>query len=435
MRELMSHQKLALDYAEKRTRIALFMQMRLGKTLVAIRWADYNRLSTLLVVCPKSVIPPWKTELLLEQEAHEDIYVIDSSNVPPPGYRWYLINYERINYFPEVLELKWDGIILDESTRIRNPNAEITKLLNRKTWHVNHKAILSGLPNPESELDFFEQIKFLYGNFMHEHTYWHWRNKYFYQSGFEWIPVNKEKIHKHVNENAFTLTRSQAGIKTEKIIEKRYVELVPKARGIYTQILNNFEYELEKEKASTKWVLVQIGWLLMICGGFSPSEKSYIGCNKPQEILNLLKSELRNEKVVVWFRHTHELEHMHRYLVEYNIRVGKFLGYDKGGVSSEGKLNCNIQVLLAQPKCGMYGMDWSDASTSIYYSNWFDGEIREQSLDRIIHPQKKESVLIIDLITENTIEERVISLLRTKNLNSKIFTHKLLEYFKKVVLQ
>ena len=40
MRQLMPQQKLALQYATKRARIALFMAMRLGKSLVAIRWTE-----------------------------------------------------------------------------------------------------------------------------------------------------------------------------------------------------------------------------------------------------------------------------------------------------------------------------------------------------------------------------------------------------------
>ena len=40
LRKLMPHQADALAYANQNSAIALFMEMRLGKTLVAIRWAQ-----------------------------------------------------------------------------------------------------------------------------------------------------------------------------------------------------------------------------------------------------------------------------------------------------------------------------------------------------------------------------------------------------------
>ena len=91
------------------------------------------------------------------------------------------------------------------------------------------------------------------------------------------------------------------------------------------------------------------------------------------------------------------------------------------------------KILCVQGKCASYGLDLSVASTSIYYSNWYDGELRAQSEDRIIHPSKNEPVLFLDLITKNSIDEHVIRLLLKKKLNSKLFLEKLNQRLKEEI--
>ena len=80
-----------------------------------------------------------------------------------------------------------------------------------------------------------------------------------------------------------------------------------------------------------------------------------------------------------------------------------------------------LQIICAQGRCGQYGLDWSVADTAIYYSNWYDGEIRQQSEDRIVHPKKKEPLLYIDLVAEDSIDEEVVAILKRKKLNAREF--------------
>lgn len=424
----MKHQVRALEYASPLARVAFFIEMRLGKTLVAIRWTEFNRGFPALVVSPKPVIPPWLNELLEEEFAYEDITVIDnkplSFNEVCP---WWVINYERILASPEILKCPWKTIILDESTRIRKPQPKITKLLSRNTNHILNKAILTGYPCPESPMDYFEQMKFLHGNFMHEHTFWHWRRRYFMQLGYEWVAKKGtvEAINNALEGLSFRMTRKEAGVGSKKMFSKRYIKMNGTQTKLYSEVKKDFEYKYKKESKITKWVIVKINWLQRICGGFTP-EKTLISDNKMHEILHLLRTELKEEKVVVWFKYNAELKHAEKYLKTKRFKVGKFTSKDKSGVTARGKFKEDIQVLLVQPKCGMYGQDWSTSSTSIYYSNWFDGEIRQQSLDRIIHPKKKEPVLIIDLVTKDSIDEDVLDVLGDKRINYALFMSKLL---------
>jgi len=71
------------------------------------------------------------------------------------------------------------------------------------------------------------------------------------------------------------------------------------------------------------------------------------------------------------------------------------------------------------------GVDLSRADTIIFYSNWYDYEIRTQFEDRVIHPLKKVPVLIVDIVIENTLDEAMPLTLQKKGINAKRFYNEL----------
>lgn len=430
MKKLMPHQIKVLKYAKPLSSLALFLEMRLGKTLITIRWIELKKVSRILVVCPKTVIPVWCEELYDEDYAEQDVFPLYGSTnsrlqtiVSQKCKGWFITNYESISYCPEIIEFPWDAIILDESTRIRKPKAGITKLLCTHTKHIPLRAILTGLPCPESEMDYCEQFRFLHEEFMQFKNYWYWRKKYCFQIGYSWQVKASilPKIKEYVNKYSFSLTRIQAGMGSKKVYVKRYVHLNPVQKRMYREMMKLFLTEYEGEVFSTKYIPVRLEYLIRIASGFTPKDK-LISPAKGKEILYLLSSELKNEKVVIWFKHNLELEYIVKLLTKNKINVGWITGKSKSNLTSFKSKTGKMQVLCVQGKCGMMGLDFSVASTSIYYSNWWDGEIRRQSEDRIIHPRKKVPLLYIDLVCKGTVDEDILDTLKKKKLVSKYFT-------------
>lgn len=438
LREARDHQKKALEYANGKKNIALFMEMRLGKTMVAIRWAN-SCYGSHLVIAPLSVLPGWEEELLKEGIPASRIQYLKTTTfqrltkwTAPLG-TWCLINYEAVRSRPEVLYQRWNSIICDESTKIRNPKAQITKLLCEKAPNTR-RAILSGLPNPEGPLDYFEQMRFLKGEFMGYRNYWQFRERLFWApqyAPYDYSPRlgTTTKIRSEIEKHAFVLTRKDANLGPEKIYEKRYVEMNPAQKKMYKMVEKEFAYNDSLEDA-TKWAIVKFIWLARIAGGFSP-EKEFLSDKKAKELLNLLEGELKGQKVVVWFRFNSELvytsEVLERAKIKYFIINGDVKPEDRKIATTRFQSTRDSCVMLAQVKCGKFGLNWSVASTAIYYSNAYDGEDRAQSEDRILDVGKKDPLLYIDLITKNTIDENVVDMLRQKWNNSRIFMTKLVE--------
>ena len=74
-----------------------------------------------------------------------------------------------------------------------------------------------------------------------------------------------------------------------------------------------------------------------------------------------------------------------------------------------------VRFLVGTTQTGGYGITLTAASTMIYYSNGYDLEKRQQSEARIDRIGQHFPMTYIDLIVENTIDERIVKALEKKN--------------------
>jgi SNF2 family DNA or RNA helicase len=430
------HQDEALAYARSRSAIGLFLAMRLGKTPVAIRWARKRRLKKVLVVAPLSVLPgmQWEDEIKQETGCVPRIWPnerkaswLKAASSSTAG--WYGINYEAVRNQPQILTHDWDGIILDESTRIRNPKAQITKLLLKATDHIEHRCILSGLPNPESPLDLFCQMKFLHGDFLGYENFWAWRQSQFSQIGYQWYPRKGvvEKIKKTIHKQCFIRSQKQVGMGNKKVFERRYVYMTPAQKKLQREI----ERDFTAGDHSTKWAPVQQTWLARLAGGFAPGPQ-LLADNKLKLLKQILTEEMPTEQVVVWFRFTAEIKAAYEMLKKAKVSCKIIRGKTdkKKRPIIQRKFHAgSYRVLLMQVKVGQYGLNLACANTAIYYSNAWDHEIRSQSQQRIEHMMKKVPLLYIDLVTKGSVDEAVLDALQTKKHNSRQFLRDVMDGF------
>jgi SNF2 family DNA or RNA helicase len=74
----------------------------------------------------------------------------------------------------------------------------------------------------------------------------------------------------------------------------------------------------------------------------------------------------------------------------------------------------DLRFFVGQPKTGGYGITLTAADTMVYYSNSYDLEIRLQSEDRAHRIGQTKSVTYIDLVSPNTMDEKILDALRSK---------------------
>jgi len=427
-KNLYPHQEQAVDYLRKHSGGLLFMEMRLGKTLSAIRYIKTAWKFPALIVAPFSVMREWASQL---QEDGENLVTVLTGTKKQrleklfkglENSRWIISNYESIIRL-QLHKYKWKSVIADESIRISNPKASITKYMCNYFKLVETKIALCGLPTPESTLQAFEQFRFVNNEFMGYSNYWHFR-KVFCQTmytDYDWEikPELSSKVLKYIKDKAFIRTRKELNIGSDKIYKKRFVKMNTEQKLQIKKIKNLFEYETKEVKNA----LGQLISYSYIAGGLScEDDHSIINPNKINELIRLIKENFLNQKIIIWCKYRAEQDHICDYLDQNDLSCIFINGDTKNREDLkrlwENDSVTTIAVLTIASSCK--GLNWSKADTVIYYSNDFSNDKRSQSEDRIISTEKNNPVLIIDLLSENSVDEYVLKALKDKKFNADL---------------
>jgi SNF2 family DNA or RNA helicase len=423
MRKLRPYQIEAIRYLRKNPRgAALFMEMRLGKTLCSIRYIkQLPGVTMILVVAPYSALSGWKDDLGQENEGaplyltgkpaerRETLY----TRFKREGKRvWFLINKEGHLTLPEIAQKGWDVIILDESTFIKNPKAKVTKFFTRNFEKVPHKIILSGTPAPEGELDYYSQLEFINPAILGCKNFWQYRLNWFSQCGFEFVirPPMRKVLSQRLAHHCFFLKRKDVNLDNEQIIEKRLLKMDTKYRKIYDKLENEFIVKYEEIEQSTVFAGVKFGLLRQLCGGFAG--KRLISSQKIDTLSDLLKGELKNEQVVIWAWYVHEVK-----VLAGHLRCPYICGEVSPSDREEFRQSFQkgkFQHLVAQPETWKFGTTLSAASTLVYYSLPEALLTYQQSKDRTLDLSKQNSCLIINLAMEDTVDTDIWESLQRK---------------------
>lgn len=448
-RRLRVYQRNALYYSLKNAHSALFLEMRLGKSIItlrniAIRTRDCTHYRV-LIVAPYSALYGWRKELELEGFTSADIVQLTGTKQKRSAIffaslslfvKYFLINKEGWRALPEIANIDWDFMVVDESTFLKSPprvsgrtKADGTsKFFTENFRNVKHRFILTGTPMPESEMDIYMQLKFLDPSILPYKNFWEFRNDCFTQYEPHEYAI-KEKSKKYMQnklaKHCFFLTCKEVNLGGRKIYMQRYVKFTSGIRKIYDNLMNDFILENDSGDVlgTAEFTVAKFIWARRLCGGFVrqlKNEKKFdlIFDAKGKEVFSLLSSELKGKQVVIWCEFTKEIMHLKRILRSEGIACAAIFG-SVSIADREKRMNLfyenELQVLICQSKCYQYGTDLSCADTEIYYSSPLGLETRLQSEARL-NAVDKNSILIIDLLVEDTIEEDIYeSLIRKES--------------------
>jgi hypothetical protein len=287
---------------------------------------------------------------------------------------------------------------------------------------IKYKFVLCGMPAPETELQYFNQLSFVYGSFVGCRSYWQFRYKYFYLRQFKWFPNPgfKKTLYQELRKAAYILTRADAGIGGKKLYQKIRIPITEDQRRAYNEMLNHFSADgIETKYSTAKYI-----FLHQIAGGVRLTKDGWHSKEKFNAVVDLLNEELTGQSVVIWFRYLHEVNEMKKILDDNSIPslliTGKVTPIEREILRGKFKRG-EIKIALMTIKAMRTGTDWSRATTAIYFSNEFSWDLRAQSEDRIIHPQEREPKLLIDLCTDRTVDFDIVELLRGKKIDSQFF--------------
>lgn len=424
-----AYQVPAIEYACGTNTPALFMEMRLGKSFVCIEWLKHHRPRRALIVCPLSVVRTWQREFaaagLRAWSLHGTPAMVDAALDNPSGPSVFIANYDTLRHRSRIRNEPWDAVALDESPAIKNPQAKRTKIIHANLRSAPLRCLMTGMPNPNGLEDYVEQLRWLCGgDWMGAKSWWDWRGRFMRPAGpYDFAPKKGtiEKVDQWLRTNAFTLTRQQAGVGPGKVREIRYVTMPPELRTAYRSAMDDWITGDEE----TKWAPVLHVWVRRLCGGSIPD---YTSPHKVNELRTLLGGELAGQPTVVWCAFRAEMDIIVDALIGDGFAVAQINGDHGVGEREQIRtafMDGELDHVVCQMDCARYGLNLSRADAAINFSRSMNPESNWQSEDRIVHVEKSCDVLIVDIVTDDTIEEDIRDTLFERRADARSFMSRL----------
>ena len=457
----------ALEKSWNKENFAYFMEMGTGKTKVLIdnmsMLYDKGKIDGALIVAPKGVVKTWyEQELPTHLPNHiENVTVLWQSNITKKqqekleslfeietALHILIMNVEAfstekgVKFASKFLSSHKTLMAIDESTTIKTPTAKRTKNIIDLGKHAKYRRILTGSPITKNPLDLYTQCEFLDPYLLDFASYYSFRNRY---AEMKTMHLRGRSIQvvsefKNLGELSDTVkTFSERVLKEDcldlppKVFMKRYVTLTTDQKKLYNQMKEQALAILNGKMTTTMTVLTQLMRLHQItCGHFTADDGSTqaVDSNRLNELMSVL--EETEGKAIIWANYQLSVgEIIQRIIKEYG--EDSYVHY-YGLTSQEDRQNNirkfqndpNCRFIIGTPQTGGYGITLTQAHTVIYYSNSYDLEKRLQSEDRAHRIGQKKTVTYIDLICEDTVDEKIVKALRDKiNIASEVMGEEL----------
>ena len=399
--------------------------MGLGKTLQAIALISKlheEKKKKSMVIMPKSLIYNWENEIKkFSTKLKVGVYYginRDFSSLKKVDV--ILTTYGTIrNDIENLLEEKFDMLILDESQNIKNVNSQTTKavlLLNAKK-----RVALSGTPIENNLLELYSLFRFLnpemFGSVQR------FTNNYI-------VPIQKysdtstiEELKKKIY--PFLLRRVKKEVlkdlpdKIEKLV---YVDMNNEHRKFYEERRKYYYSLLEKNTLNQGnfdkfFVLQAINELRHIVSSPELESKKIISSKKEVLIENVVEAIENNHKVLIFVNYLSSIESICDSLKENKIKYLKMTGQTKDRQILVDKFqNDNrYKVFVMTLKTGGVGLNLVSADTIFIYDPWWNTTVENQAIDRAYRLGQDKTVFAYKMIMRNTIEEKILKLQEIKN--------------------
>ncbi|WP_338933954.1 DEAD/DEAH box helicase [Fusobacterium polymorphum] len=399
--------------------------MGLGKTLQAIALLSNlheEKKKKSMVIMPKSLIYNWENEIKkFAPKLKVGVYYginRDFSSLKKVDV--ILTTYGTIrNDIENLLEQKFDLLVLDESQNIKNINSQTTKavlLLNAKK-----RIALSGTPIENNLLELYSLFRFLnpemFGSVQRfTNSYILPIQKYSDTSTIEEL---KKKIYPFLLRRVKKEVLEDLPDKIEKLV---YVDMNDEHRRFYEE-RRRYYYSLLQKNTSSQgnfdkfFVLQAINELRHIVSSPELETKKIISSKKEVLIENVIEAIENNHKVLVFVNYLSSIESICDSLKENKIKYLKMTGQtkDRQNLVDKFQSDSRYKVFVMTLKTGGVGLNLVSADTIFIYDPWWNTTVENQAIDRAYRLGQDKTVFAYKMIMRNTIEEKILKLQEIKN--------------------
>lgn len=407
--------------------------MGLGKTVQTLCHLLHEKRAgradlPILIVAPKSVVPNWEKEirkfapslsvLPLQGPGRKRFYsVIQYSDIVVTSYP-VLLRDEN-----ELCAQEFHYLVLDEAHTIKNASSGVTRV----AWKLRarHRLCLSGTPIENHLGELWSLFHFLMPGFLGSEE--SFRRCYR-------IPIEKnrdedrrERLAKRVGPLMLRRTKDLVAKdlppKTEIV---RSIELTPKQVELYEAVRASLSRDLKEEihrrgiEASKILILDALLKLRQIC-----CHPKLLAIESARKTRNSAKLDLLMEllpdmveegrRVLIFSQFAQMLGLVETALAKKKIPFQTLTGAskDRGALCDRFQAG-KVPIFLISLRAGGTGLNLTAADTVIHYDPWWNPALESQATDRAYRIGQQNPVFVYKLISQGTIEEKILLLQQKK---------------------
>jgi len=438
---------------------AVFHEQGLGKSKIAIDlmhyWLEKRLVDTVLFVVKKGLVHNWVNEFslhgyikprILTQDRRANYYVFNSPT------RLLLAHYEllrsELDRLALFLRTRTVAVVMDESTKIKNPDSSLTKAAFKLAPLFARRVIMTGTPVANRPYDLWAQIWFLDQGKSLGNDFLSFKRSSDLVNDLADDPVRQERLesfldgmYTSIDKFAVRETKDTAGITLpDKIIERVECDWETSQYELYRRIRSEMRAVVLREGIPTEDnaedLLKRMLRLVQVASNPRLVDEGY-RCEpgKLHRVRDLVSWVVScGQKCIIWSAFTANVDWLAQELRQYGTcKIHGRLDIERRNRSVELFMHDpDTNVLLATPGAAKEGLTLTVANHTIFYDRSFSLDDYLQAQDRIHRISQKQKCYVHNLIMRESIDEWVELLLESKRLAAQLVQDDIsLEYYKR----
>ena len=450
------HQELAIEFLRTHSHCALFLDMGLGKTVCSLTVAkellDDFKIEKILVIAPKRVAEDtWTREKdkwdhlkelrvvkILGSCEHRVKALAEDADV-------YVINRENTQWLVEYLNGVWpfDMVIIDELSSFKNPQSKRFKMLRRVIKQSDFVWGLTGTPASNGYMDLWSQIFLIDSGTRLGKFIGAYRQQFFTAGAhrgyvvyeYKLRPGAKERIDKLLSDICLSMSKEDWLQLPDIIFNEVRVKMTSSERKIYDKFQRDRVLPLLGDKLSSiddmssavlgETAAVLSGKLLQMANGavYDDDGNVFQLHNEKLDALGEIIESSQGTPLLVFYSYKHDID-----------RIKARFPYARELKNSDDIEMWNkgeIPMLLCHPASAGYGLNLQEGShVMVWFGLPWSLENYQQSIARLHRQGQEHPVICHHIICENTIDDKVLAALHSKNATQKSLLDALKGYLK-----
>jgi SNF2 family DNA or RNA helicase len=415
-----------IERAKHSPNLGLFLDMGLGKSVTIGTILADSAPGKTLILAPLSVARNvWVQEFAKwEHLSHLRVArILGSEKERLAGMTTeadiYICNNENLVWLTQQDHPKFDYLVVDESSRYKEPSTKRWKALKKLLPTFKRRIIATGTPTPNSLSEIWAQVGILDMGERLEKSMTRFRDKYLEPEQknrhthvvYKWRlkPGAEEEIRGKIRDICVSMKAEDYLTLPDKTIINHSIELDKRAQTAYKALKKDMAIRLNGEVVTAVSAAALTNKLLQATSGVLYAEEgvsTVLHCNKLDYLDDLLADDTPS---IIFYHFKSSLGRLtERFTDAKVLSDASILEWQQG----------TLKTLLVHPMSGGVGINlqnnYSHTANVIWYDLPWSSELYEQGIARVYRQGQSKPVVVHHLLAKDTIDNHVLNVLDKK---------------------